>query len=369
MNILINASNTKGGGGQQVADSICCCLNEIPQHSFVVVLNSFMNDTEQRIKNYNNVKIIRHNIKNNWSTFILGRDKVLDDAVNSNMIDAVLTIFGPSRWIPRCKHLCGFARAQLIMHKSPYYTMMPWYNKIKAYMIHNIWSWAFWRCSKVFYTENPLTSKMLEQYYKNVKVYTVTNYYNQVFDNPFDWIEHLLNPFDGIQMLSVTGPGSWKNLKIAHEAARILRQQHPYFRFRFVMTIKEEQYIPVDSNLKNCFEFIGQVPVAAVPSLYQQCDISFQPTLLECFTATYPEAMRMERPIVTTNLDFAKGLCGQAARYYEATDAQACADAIYEVATNETLRKQLIKDGKEQIKTYDNYKDRARKLIEIIERL
>lgn len=37
------------------------------------------------------------------------------------------------------------------------------------------------------------------------------------------------------------------------------------------------------------------------------------PSLLECFTATYPEAMRMERPIVTTDLAFAQGLCGEAA--------------------------------------------------------
>ena len=91
------------------------------------------------------------------------------------------------------------------------------------------------------------------------------------------------------------------------------------------------------------------------------------PTLLECFTATYPEAMRMEVPIVTTDLEFARGLCGDAACYYSAIDAEACAEAIYKVATDKEYAAQLVANGKEQLKKYDNYEQRADKLIGILE--
>ena len=103
--------------------------------------------------------------------------------------------------------------------------------------------------------------------------------------------------------------------------------------------------------------------------MYQQCDIVFQPTLLECFTAAYPEAMRMERPIITTDLEFARGLCGKAAEYYSAIDAQACADAIYKVASDKLLRERLVAEGKEQLKKFDNYSQRAEKLIKLTEEI
>ena len=74
MNILINASNLKAGGGLQVADSICKSLNQFPQHKFVVVLSSFFPSTGKEIENYDNVEVYVYNVKNNLQTLIFGRD-------------------------------------------------------------------------------------------------------------------------------------------------------------------------------------------------------------------------------------------------------------------------------------------------------
>lgn len=369
MNILINCSNLKKGGGLQVGDSICRCLNNFQKNHYVVVLSSYMDETAIKIKTYDNVTVVRYDIRNNLRTLLLARDKVLDNLVRDFNVSVVFTIFGPSRWVPRCKHLCGFARAQLLMVNSPYFSYMPWIKRLKKYLIYKIWYISFRRCANTFYTENPLVSKMLEKKIKKAKIYTVTNYYNQVFDQPNNWKKLYLKPFNGIRLLSVTSAAESKNLKIAYEAAKILIEKYPYFNFRFVMTIKEEKFIHIDNDMKDYFEFIGPVPISAVPFLYKQCDIMFQPSLLECFTATYPEAMRMGIPIITTDLDFAKGLCGNAARYYSAIDARDCAQAIYDVATNNTLRNHLIESGKKQLNKYDNYNIRAKKLIEILEKL
>ena len=106
--------------------------------------------------------------------------------------------------------------------------------------------------------------------------------------------------------------------------AELLRERHPDFHFRFVLTIDEKDFPMVPENMSSHFLFICKVGVAECPYLYEQADIMFMPILLECFTATYPEAMRMEVPIVTTDLDFAHGLCGDAACYYEATNSLSC---------------------------------------------
>ena len=367
MNIIVNASNLKVGGGLQVADSVCRELKNFHQHQFVVVLSSFFGDTLAAIKGFPNVTTYTHDVKNDLATLLRGRDKFLDDLVKNKKIDSVLTVFGPSMWIPRVPHICGFARAQMVIKESPFYTRMSkrtlWGQRLR----YSIREKAFKKCADYFYTENPYISERLEKMWRGKKIFTVTNYYNQVFDNPEQWKEKLLPSFDGVTMLTIATPYAHKNLSIAADAARLLRQQYPDFRFRFVMSNERNEFPADISGIEDCFEFIGRVDISECPSLYQQCDIVFQPTLLECFTAAYPEAMRMERPIVTTDLEFARGLCGDAAEYYSAIDAQACADAIFKVSTNEDLRKLLTKNGKEQLKCFDNYKQRAEKLIKITE--
>lgn len=364
MILLINASNLKQGGGLQVADSVCRELFRFPQHHFIVVLSTSFSETMEAIEDFPNIEVFKYDVRNNLSTLLLGRDAFLDRLVAKNKIDAVLTIFGPSRWRPRCKHLCGFARAQLLL-KDPRGTRQP----LKEILSYRIWEWAFKRSSKVFYTENSYITVMLPKLLGRVKAYTVTNYYNQVFDQPEHWKSKVLPKFDGISMLTVSSAYPHKNLEIAAEVSRILINKYPDFNFRFVFSINREQYQANISGIEDHFVFLGKVDIADCPSLYEQCDIAFQPTLMECFTATYPEAMRMQVPIVTTDLDFAKGLCGDAACYYSAVDAEVAAEAIYKVATDKGFAAKLVSNGKEQLKKFDNYEQRAEKLIGILEEM
>ena len=361
---LINASNLKQGGGVQVADSVCRELHRFPYHRFIVVLSTFLSETLVAIQDYPNVEVHLHDVRNNVSTLLFGRDSFLDGLVTKEKIDAVLTIFGPSRWVPRCKHLCGFARAQLLL-KNPIQAKQP----LKEKFAYGIWEWAFKKSSNTFYTENDYITGMLPQLLGDVKAYTVTNYYNQVFDQPEQWKKKKLPDFKGVTMLTVSNAYPHKNLEIAAEISRILVKKFTNFKFRFVFSIEREQYRADINGIEDHFVFLGKVGIAECPSLYEQCDIAFQPTLMECFTATYPEAMRMECPIVTTNLEFAHGLCGDAACYYCAVDAEAAAEAIYKVATEKEYAAKLVANGKVQLKKYDDYEQRADKLIEILEKL
>lgn len=364
MTFLINCSNLKAGGGLQVADSICCQLNRFPQHGFVVVLSRQLERTKKKILGYPNVKVYTYDIRNNFQTIVRGRDTFLDGLVGEQQVDAVLTVFGPSRWIPRCKHLCGFARAQLLLRVKGYRV------KIKDRLAYAVWNWAFKRCSRVFYTENAYISGMLEKRYKGVRVYTVTNYYHQVFDQPERWGNSLQLPkFDGTTILTITSNGAWKNMKITASIARYLKEKYPSFRFRFVTTLTADEASFITDDIRDYFCLLGRVDVSECPHLYEQADVMLMPSLMECFTATYPEAMRMEVPIVTTDLEFAHGLCGDAACYYNALDAEAAAEAIYKVATNKEYAKQLLEHGKKQLLKFDNYQQRAEKLIGILEEM
>ena len=362
---LINASNLKNGGGLQVADSICRQLYKFQGHFFFVVLSSQLAATQKAMEGTGNVKCLTYDLKDDWRSLLLGRNRFLDRLVEDNHIDAVLTVFGPSRWRPRVPHLCGFARAQLVKDVNPNFN-----PNLRERITYAVWRWGFRRSSDTFYTENAYISEMLPQIIKGARVYTVTNYYNQVFDQPEQWTRKVnLNDNDNVvTMLTVSSTAVHKNLGIMVPVSEYLERVHPDFRFRFVLTCDKAPF-PLPEHLRKHFVFIGKVDVAECPNLYEQADIMFMPTLMECFTATYPEAMRMEVSIVTTDLEFARGLCGDAACYYSAVDAEAAAEAIYKVATDEAYRTQLTANGKEQLKRFDNYEQRAEKMVGILEAL
>lgn len=361
MKILINASNLKQGGGVQVADSVCRCLDKHPEHNFVVVLSSALDATADAIAGYANVETVRYDVDRSLISLLWGKVKFLDELVKEKKVLCVLTIFGPSRWKPKVPHLCGFARAQILpMSDSPYFAHVPWKEKILNLFVRR----SFRICADNLWTENEAISKLLGRVFPQKRIFTVSNNYNQVFDAPESWQAVLLSSFEGTTLLTVTNAYPHKNLAISLDIARLLKAQHPEFKFRFVFTIDGSQFPPVEEDLKECFVFVGTVANAQCPSLYKVADIMFQPTLIECFTATYAEAMRMNVPIVTSDLSFARGLCGNAACYYAPRSAQEAAENIYEVATNTGLRDKLIAAGHKQLSTFLTAEERADKLIE-----
>ena len=162
MRFLINASNLKAGGGLQVADSICGLLGRFPQHKFIVVLSKYLNTTSERVKEFNNVEVYSYDIPTNLRTVVYGRDNFLDRIVKEKSIQAVLTVFGPSRWRPKVLHLSGFALPQIVIPESPYFQRMSKVERVKWRLWCLIRKWSLKRSADVFWTENPYISDRLE---------------------------------------------------------------------------------------------------------------------------------------------------------------------------------------------------------------
>jgi len=103
----------------------------------------------------------------------------------------------------------------------------------------------------------------------------------------------------------------------------------------------------VGKNIINC----GVLRISECIDLYNKSDIVFLPTLLETFSATYPEAMYMDKPILTTDLDFARDVCGDAAIYFEPRSATDAAKKLFFLATDNELCEKLIMNGKKRLKS------------------
>ena len=71
--------------------------------------------------------------------------------------------------------------------------------------------------------------------------------------------------------------------------------------------------------------------------------------LLESFTGTYLEAMHFGLPILTSDLDFAHGLCGDAALYFDPHDPHSMRHAIQRIRDDLETRQQLRQRGRARL--------------------
>ena len=143
-----------------------------------------------------------------------------------------------------------------------------------------------------------------------------------------------------------------KNLEVLLPVARRLRELGR--DYRIIITIAPSQHKKAERLLEEILiqdlgaiiVNVGPVEMAHVPSLYRSCDGLLMPTLLESFSGTYVEAMFHGIPIFTSDLDFAKGVCGDAACYFDPHDAHDIVSKLDTVFDDPSRSASLMEAGR-----------------------
>lgn len=78
-------------------------------------------------------------------------------------------------------------------------------------------------------------------------------------------------------------------------------------------------------------------------------DALLMPSLLESFSGTYLEAMHFGLPILTSDLDFAREVCHDAALYFDPWDTASIRDAILRVKNESELAHNLCEKGNSRL--------------------
>ena len=176
-----------------------------------------------------------------------------------------------------------------------------------------------------------------------------------------------------LRILCFSAAHKHKNLEILPKLAKELSRRRPDLNFRIVLTLPPTHWLAKEVfgqaerlGVSHLLENRGWIPVAQGPDLYRSCDISFLPTLLETFSADYPEAMAMGLPIVTTDLGFAHDVCDDAALYYTPRNAQAAADCLLRLLDDRPLWERQIARGKEILTRYPTPHQRYQQYIRLL---
>lgn len=182
-------------------------------------------------------------------------------------------------------------------------------------------------------------------------------------------------PRDGqkVRLLCLSAYYRSKNLEIIPEVARHILALNNRLSFEFVLTlpgddcgfekiVSKARSLGVEEYIQN----IGPIRVSEGPAVYESCHIAFLPSLLETFSANYPEAMAMKRPIVTTDLAFARDVCKDAALYYQPTNPKSAAETILRLVNDPLVWNQLLVNGSRVLAELPTPEERFSRYVEIL---
>lgn len=150
-----------------------------------------------------------------------------------------------------------------------------------------------------------------------------------------------------------------KNLEIIVEACK--QHRDLLEGVRFIITIDGLQH-PLarklladikNHDLEDIVINVGPLKQDELPGFYRYVDGLLLPTLLESFSGTYLEAMRYHCPILTSKIDFAEEVCGDAARYFDPWSLNDFVSVVQQFCGNKQLRQDLIAAGQNQIQKYN----------------
>jgi len=372
--LIINTSTLSGTGVVQVAVSFINECKKIEGIEYFVFLSNKVcsninrNDFPSNFHFYN---IPAHPI---YGLRGFKVRRMLHQLENQIKPDCVFSVFGPSCWKPKAPHLMGYAYPHYVYPESPVFQLMSFRQKMNRLILKYIHKYFLLRDGAYYVCETTDVSNRLVNYLSisPKQIYTVSNTYNHFFEKQLS--NNDCNYFmkergeNEFRFLSLCSPMFHKNLQILNQVIPLLKDFSVNVKFVVTMSDKAYRNLFIEPNRTNIIN-IGPLTPEECPRAYEECDAVFISTLLECFSATYPEAMKMKKPIITSNLPFAHCICGNAALFCNSLDPHEIVDAIDKLISDKHLYKILVQKGTERLEHFLTAEERANRYINICKKI
>ncbi len=371
MKIIINASNLHIGGGVQVACSIIEELygSNTIGHEYLIIVSSEIYESIS-VKNVDSHDLTLLIFDSHGFVGGLKNRKFLLSCIRKFKADVIYSVFGPT-YLYRLPipHIIGFANAWLVSPDCLAYSLMSIkqksFRKIK-YLFYKI---SLFFESDVFITETRAMKASLSQdkILHRKKVFVVSNCHSNIYLDSGLW-QSIDLPIknEDVTLCTISSDYLHKNLQIIPSVAKVLQDKYN-IKARFIVTIEKSSYESKGQDFKMYTFNLGPISPSQCPHVYNHSDMLFMPTLLETFSASYPEAMVMHKPIITSDLSFARDICGDAAFYFSPLDPHSIAESIYECFSDDKKRNLVLNKGKLRLNEINSSSDRLSEILSIIE--
>jgi len=369
MRVLVNATTCVVGGGAQVAASFIQSSAGDSTCEFLYAVSPLTRKNLGKLAD----KLALHEMTPSpakpYSGRIARRElRRLEDDFDP---DVVFTVFGPAYVTFRAPHVCGIADGWITHRSKLAISALSHYERLRKLALSR-YKQCRLSIEDLYWVETEASRQGLINLLGLApeKIKVIPNCYSDIFERA----ESAPRSHNTVtKIFTLAAPYPHKNLPIIPEIASILLDRGHGDDFKFVTTlpnsgseVKRFWQTAIGLKVDNMIENIGPIILSECPKWYKATDILFLPTLLETFSVTYLEAMKMKRPIVTTDLDFAHYVCAEAAEYFIPRCADSAAMAILKLSKDARYYQELVEKGTRRLKTFPTPGEKYHSQIEWI---
>jgi glycosyltransferase involved in cell wall biosynthesis len=264
--------------------------------------------------------------------------------------DVVFTVFGPPFFHARAPHLVGFALPLLIYERDADMRR----ETVTDRLGNELRAMLFRRADHIVVETAVAKMRFADRVgFDPERISIIPNGPNPMLHRLPEPSTNTATPFIILVPSAYYGH---KNLEIVPTVAAAMRERMPGldFVFRFMLPESSVQWRGIKGEAErlgvgDALITLGVVRITDLAAAYGGASAVFLPTLREISTAVYPESFLFRRPLVTTDMDFARELCGEAAILVPPRNAEEAAARLVDLATSPKLRAELVGAGERQL--------------------
>lgn len=370
MNIFICAVQFKGGS-LQVVISLIKEFVKFTENNYYVVMSKEVKKQLQGIDFPNNFHFydLPYPSKIRLANSYL-RGSFLSKIEKESNCDCIICTSGPIYWTPKKPTLIGYNLPHLIYPESPYFKRLALWKRLRWKVRWKTHIYRYNKEASTIFVQTEDVNQRLRKILKTDRIITISNTYNNAYDLQKNYPNKLPERTNNeVRLLTISAFYKHKNFEIIPKTIEVLKLKG-INNVRFVVTLPDNLFkIAFGQNPPKEIINVGFVPTIEGASLYKECDFMFLPTLLECFSASYAEAMVMKKPILTSDLGFAHTVCKDAAIYFDPDNAYDVADKIISLMNSPEKQAELISKGTVQLQQFGTAEDRAREVLKACKQL
>jgi glycosyltransferase involved in cell wall biosynthesis len=361
MNVLLNASNLRFGGGRTVALKLINAVAPMmPDDALYVVAPAGVG--YEMLTKHSNVTLlpVPQSFNYSWLTKLKCNYRDFPKWVSRLKIDKVVSLGNVAFPVKEKPHLLYIQLPHLVYHESAAWKQMDTRSFLKNSLMDQYVAFHMRNATSYAVQTEVMKQRLIARFKVPEEVHTVPN-------APIGTIGTETKPFafpeagTPWRLLFLSKYYPHKGFEILTELGGIIKEQN--IPVRITLTIDKKESAGAagilraikDAGLSDIIQNIGQVHLDEVGNVVAAHDGVFLPSLMESFSGAYAEALLYERPIFTSHYDFATELLGDAAFYFDPLKAQNIADVIANAIKDEDIVREKLAHMKQLLGTMPDW--------------
>lgn len=370
MKLLIDFGAIKTGGGVQLATNFLNKLGSNTQDVDEVFL--LLPDTGP-LANIDLSGLCDASLyyPDNYMKRMLFEMNQLKSFIKLHRIDTIYTFFGAG--LPRypgVKSVVSVAYPIICYPDSPYWKYISFLSGLKKRIVNMLRRYRIRKADLVVVETDVMAHRMQQHVGVDKSLLRVIPPSPSLFieDKPY-----ASSSGDPYRILLLSGLDPHKNLWRLPSIAQVLKGLGCH-NFIFTLSVEKHQFLSAlpksisfnSALLDQHFDFVGAIPADKIGNIYSDSDLLLNISDLESFSNNYMEAWKSGLPLVCSDTDFARNICGESAIYIDPHNATSSAIVIKTLIQDLSKQRQLADTGKERLTMLPNAQEKFDKIISVL---